>query len=101
MEKDRIRKIAKLAQLDPPEEELEVLATDFNRILAFIETLQSVPSENVPPLSHVHDQENIFREDKAEKSFEKQQIFLNTDTEEDSFFTVPLVIDSTRGQGDE
>lgn len=96
MKKEDILGIAHLAQLEPAEEDLESLSQDFNRILDFVTSLQALKTDNVEPLCTVHDQENVFREDRCEESFTAEETFLNAPDEEDGFFLVPLVIETLK-----
>lgn len=96
MEKEDILSIAHLAQLEPEEESLDALSQDFNRILDFVTSLQSLDTESVEPLCHVHDQQNVFRDDLCEPSFSTDETFLNAPEAEDGFFVVPLVIETLK-----
>ena len=53
LDKETVARIARLARLKVPEEELEPLAGELSGILAWIEQLNEVDTKGVPPLASV------------------------------------------------
>ena len=87
-----IDKIANLAKLDLSEAEREKFASQLSDIVSYIEKLNQLNTDDVKPLAHVNDLTNVFREDKARPSMEKQDVFKNSPQHDDEFFLVPKVI---------
>ena len=83
--------IAKLAQISVSPEELETLRGELNGILAFVETLSSVPTRGVEPTSHVHGVVNAFREDVVKKSLPLSDLEQNAPDFSNEGFTVPKI----------
>ena len=59
-----VKHIAELARLEFSGEELESFTHQLNQILEYVEKLNELDTENVEPLSHPIEGNNIFREDK-------------------------------------
>ena len=53
LDKETVRKIASLARLKVPDEELETMAGELNNILGWIEQLREVDTEGVAPIERV------------------------------------------------
>ena len=87
-----IDKIANLAKLHLSEAEREKFASQLSDIVSYIEKLNQLNTDDVKPLAHVNDLTNVFREDKARPSMEKQDVFKNSPQHDDEFFLVPKVI---------
>jgi aspartyl-tRNA(Asn)/glutamyl-tRNA(Gln) amidotransferase subunit C len=93
LDASEVRKIASLARLDVQGEEVESLKGDLNEILAYIEKLNEIQTDDVEPLSHVHGAQNIFRTDESEDSPVREEILKNVPDRSGSFIRVPLIID--------
>lgn len=61
--RDQVQAIAKLARLRLTEEEQELFAGQLSSILAYVEKLNEVATESVPPTNQVTDQVNVARRD--------------------------------------
>ncbi|MBN2034303.1 MAG: aspartate--tRNA ligase [Deltaproteobacteria bacterium] len=91
---DRVRHIAKLARLTLAEEEVFSYREDLNAILQYMETLKTVDTESVKPMSHVLPLTNAWREDKAGKCDTSASILDNAPVREGNYFRVPKIIES-------
>jgi aspartyl/glutamyl-tRNA(Asn/Gln) amidotransferase C subunit len=65
LDKDTVARIARLARLKVPDEELAPLADELSGIFAWIEQLNEVDTKNVEPMSSVSDVTLPQREDKV------------------------------------
>ncbi|MCO6473406.1 MAG: Asp-tRNA(Asn)/Glu-tRNA(Gln) amidotransferase subunit GatC [Melioribacteraceae bacterium] len=90
--RNEIEYIAELARLKFSDDELESLTLDMNRILDYMDKLNELDTENVEPLSHPLELENVFREDKIGKSISAEDALKNSFSRSDKYFTVPKVI---------
>ncbi len=88
-----IEKIAELANLKFSEEELENFSSQMNEILAYMDKLNELNTENVEPLSHPVEQSNVFRDDILKPSIRTEQALKNAPGSEDNHFKVPKVIE--------
>lgn len=90
---DEVDRISKLAKLSFSENEKEKFTEQFNDILSFVERLNELDTQNVEPLLHVIELENVFREDVLQESLPVEDVLRNAPNKTESFFKVPKVID--------
>lgn len=90
-EKD-VAYIAELARLSFTDDEKKKMTSELNAILHYIEKLNEVDTEGVEPLSSIHDQVNVLREDLRQESIPNDVALLNAPDKLDRFFRVPKVI---------
>lgn len=90
--KKEVEQIAELARLQLDESELEDYTIHLNKILEYVEKLNELDTENVKPLSHPIEGENVFREDVAKTSVDREEALKNAPSKDDEFFKVPKVI---------
>ncbi|NTV02956.1 MAG: Asp-tRNA(Asn)/Glu-tRNA(Gln) amidotransferase subunit GatC [Chlorobiaceae bacterium] len=84
--------IAELARLRFTEPEQEKMTRELNMILHYVEKLNQVDTEGVEPLSSIHDQSNVLREDVERPSISNSEALKNAPDRQDRFFKVPKVI---------
>jgi aspartyl-tRNA(Asn)/glutamyl-tRNA(Gln) amidotransferase subunit C len=84
--------VARLARLSFNDEEKQRLTAELNTILAYMEQLNSLNTENVEPLSHVIELENVLRKDVRVPGLSTEEALQNAPGRVDDFFTVPKVI---------
>ena len=87
-----VRRIAKLANLDLDEAQIEQFARQLDSILAYFQQLRELDTEGVEPTSHVLDLVNVFRQDATRPSLHREEAVANAPDEEAGQFKVPLVI---------
>lgn len=87
-----VEHIAELARLKFKDEELESFTDQLNEILAYMEQLNELDTENVEPLLHPVEDSNVFREDEMKPSIEREDALRNAPQRDDEFFKVPKVI---------
>ena len=90
--KKDVEKIAELAQLKFSEQELESFTHQMNEILAYMDKLNELDTENVEPLSHPVEQTNVFREDELKPSITTEDALKNAPAKDEHYFKVPKVI---------
>ena len=88
-----IEKIAELARLSLKPEEKVKLKKDLESILAYVEQLKAVPTDQVEPTSHVLNLENVFRRDAIRPSDIREDVLKHAPHREGNFFKVPKIID--------
>ena len=92
IKKEEIEYLAKLAALSLTEKEIGSLKIDLEKIISYINRLQSIPTENVEPTSHILPLSNVFRKDSLGKSLEREKALSNAPYKKDGYFLVPRVI---------
>lgn len=90
--KKDVEYIASLAKLSFKEDELENYTHQLNYILTYMEKLNELDTENVEPLSHPVESENVFREDIPLSSTSREQALKNAPDKDEEHFKVPKVI---------
>src|SRR4051812_5529679 len=103
LDKEAVVRIARLARLKVPEQELAPLAGELSGILAWIEQLNEVDTANVEPMSSVSDVTLPMREDKVTDGGIAALILANapggavyvnaSDRNAGGFFAVPKVVE--------
>lgn len=92
LSKEEVKKVAFLARLEFKEEEIEKFQTQLNDILSYVDKLSEVDVEGIEPLSHAIEMKNAFREDKVEKSIDRELAMKNAPSEENGTFIVPKIV---------
>ena len=93
VDKNTVRKVARLARIAVPEERLEPLAGELNGFLAWIEHLNEVNVGGVEPMSTPVDLTLPMREDVISDGNIRDQVLANAPKTEDGFFVVPKVVE--------
>ncbi len=88
-----VRRIAKLARIKVPEEDVVGLQDELNAILAFVETLSEVDVADVEPMTSVMPMPMKKRSDEVTDGEIADQVTANAPASEDHFFMVPKVIE--------
>lgn len=87
-----VEKIADLAKLSFSEEEMEEIRRDLGRMIEFVDTLKALDLDGVPPLTHMSDAVDAWREDKAGPALPREEALGNAPSVDGPFFTVPRFI---------
>ena len=88
----KIQQLANLAKLKFSKKEAEDMFTDFRKILDFIQKLDQLNTENVKPLTHVHEQSNIYRNDDVIQQEFKTSILEQSFNHNTDYIKVPKII---------
>lgn len=86
-------RVAKLARIKVEDAALPALATDFNRILGFIEQLNEVDIDGVEPMTSVTPQRLKRRKDVVTDGNQQDKILANAPDAREGFFAVPKVME--------
>jgi aspartyl-tRNA(Asn)/glutamyl-tRNA(Gln) amidotransferase subunit C len=87
-----VDKIAQLAKLAFTEEEKKRFVDQFNQILAYVEKLNELDTDDVAPTYHVLDLKNVMREDVVEPWLTQEEALANAPKQKNGYFSVPKVI---------
>ena len=93
VDKDTVRRIARLARLALEEERVEPMVQELNGILAWVEQLKEVDIEGVAPLTSVVEQRVKMREDVVSAGGNADALMANAPQGEEHFFVVPKVVE--------
>lgn len=95
VDKEIIKKIARLANLHYNEDALETSANELNQILQYVEKLSALDTDGINPTFQVSPVKNIYRNDIVQKSLDLEQVLLNAPEKEEKFFIVPKIIEGS------
>ena len=90
--KEEILHIAKLADLNIKEEEIEEYAKNLEDILEFANIINNVDTENVKESIGSIDSYNVFRKDEVIEFEDKDALIQNAPEKENNMFKIPKVI---------
>jgi aspartyl-tRNA(Asn)/glutamyl-tRNA(Gln) amidotransferase subunit C len=97
IDKDTVRKVARLARIAEPEERLEPLAAELSGILKWIEQLNEVDVAGVAPMASTADIDLPMREDRLDSGptggGQPDKVVANAPKTADHFFVVPKVVE--------
>ncbi|PIV74239.1 MAG: Asp-tRNA(Asn)/Glu-tRNA(Gln) amidotransferase GatCAB subunit C [Rhodobacteraceae bacterium CG17_big_fil_post_rev_8_21_14_2_50_65_11] len=86
-------RVAKLARIKVEDEDLPVLAGEFNAILGFIEQLQQLDIDDVDPMTSVTPMRLKRRADVVTDGNQQAKVLANAPDAREGFFAVPKVVE--------
>ena len=87
-----VRKVANLARLELPEDQIEIYAEQLEEILTYVEQLQEIDTKNIPPTTRAVEVVNAMREDVVEVNCSREDILNQSPQREGDFFRVPKIL---------
>ena len=87
-----VEKVALLGRLRLSDAELELLTTQLGQIVSYVELLSEIDTENVEPMAHAVEMNNVFRDDQLAPSLERAQMLANAPHADGEFYLVPAVL---------
>ena len=91
--KKDVEAVAALARLTFTEEEKERFTDTLNDILAYMDKLSELDTDDVEPLTHILPVENVMRPDEVAPSFDQDTALANAPKHARGFFVIPRVIE--------
>jgi len=88
-----IKTVASLSRLRIREEEKDDVLFQLNKILTYVENLQSLDTTNIEPTTYALPMQNVFREDVVKPSLDKELALSTAPLQEDGYFKVPRVLE--------
>ena len=90
---DTARKVARLARIAVPEENLPALAEELSGILGWVEQLREVDVDGVEPMTSVTPMTLKRREDGVTDGEIQDRVLANAPMAREGFFAVPKVVE--------
>jgi aspartyl-tRNA(Asn)/glutamyl-tRNA(Gln) amidotransferase subunit C len=87
-----VDKIANLAKLSFTEKEKKETREDLEKMIGFVDQLNSLDMSGIEPLLHMSLEINVLRDDEVNGSVNREEALKNAPQKAGSFFTVPKVI---------
>ena len=93
LDKTTVAKIAHLARIHVPEQELETLAGDLSKIIDWVEQLAEVETGDVAPMTSAVDLVLRWRADEVNDGDRADDVLANAPEAEHGFYSVPKVVE--------
>jgi aspartyl-tRNA(Asn)/glutamyl-tRNA(Gln) amidotransferase subunit C len=91
--REEVKYVAHLARLEFDQDETDMFTTQLSDILDYIDQLNQVDTDGVPPMTHAVALSNAFREDVVLPSLTSEMVLENASETRGSSFRVPKVIE--------
>jgi len=88
-----VKQVASLARLKVEDSKVESTKDEFNKILAWVEQLKEVNTDNIEPLVSVNETKLPLREDEVTDGHLKTEVLKNAPQQEFGYFAVPKVVE--------
>jgi len=93
MEIEEVRKVASLARLALSEDELKTYGQQLTQILDYVKLLDEVDVDDVQPMPHAVDLQNVFRTDERRESLPREAALANAPKTDGDYFQVPQILE--------
>jgi len=89
---EEVKKVAHLARLELNDNEISNHAEQLEKILEYIEQLESIDTVDVPVTTRAIEVSNIFRKDENKNTDCKEELLELAPSREEKYFKVPKII---------
>lgn len=91
--RQELEHVAKLARLNLTDEEKGKFTDEMAGIIEFVNKMNELDTINIQPTAHVIPINNIFREDIAEPSIDREKILQNAPLQKNGCVVVPKIVE--------
>jgi len=84
-----LEKLTQLCHIECTEEEKKKLRSNLSDILSYIDQLQKVNTDGIPPCSHVLESSNIWREDEIGETLPRDLFLSNAPSQIGGMIKIP------------
>lgn len=85
--------IALLSRLKPDGEERERLRSELEKIVSYMDVLNTLDTADIEPMSHVFPVKNVLREDVVEPSFPREELLKGAPGGDKEAYLVPKAVE--------
>jgi aspartyl-tRNA(Asn)/glutamyl-tRNA(Gln) amidotransferase subunit C len=89
-----VLKVARLARLKITDAEVDDYTEKLGNVLAYVDSLNEIETEDVEPMVHAVELSNVFRRDEVRPSLAREEALLNAPKTDGQFFLVPQILDA-------
>lgn len=93
LDKEKTKKVAKLANLPVSVEELDKYSEQLSKILDYIDQLEKVDVKDIEPAYNVSVNQSKMREDEVKRSLHQDETLQNASQSKDGFFVTKGVFE--------
>jgi aspartyl-tRNA(Asn)/glutamyl-tRNA(Gln) amidotransferase subunit C len=90
--RQEVQKVSLLARLQLTPDELDLMTAQMGQIVAYVETLSELDTENVEPMAHAVEVANVFAADELRPSLDRAAALENAPHHDREFYLVPAVL---------
>ena len=90
---DDVRKVANLARLDLPEEQIETYTSQLEKIITYVAQLEEIDTKDVVPTTRAVEVLNVTRSDEVKATSVREELLDLAPLREGSFFRVPKILE--------
>ena len=91
--KEMVDYVSTLSRLSLPEEDKEKMQGELQQIIAYMDVLNKLDTQEVEPMSHVFPVKNVLREDEVQPSTPRELLLQNAPVPDAEAFLVPKTVD--------
>ena len=84
--------LANLAKLKFEDNQKESIRKDLTKIIAFVDKIEELDTDNVEPLIHINQEVNILREDEVIETITQFQALKNAPSKDSDYFKIATVL---------
>ena len=92
LSRDQVEKVALLGRLRLAPDELERMTAQLAPIVAYVELLSELNTDEVEPMAHAVETFNVFRPDQVRPSVDRAQMLANAPHADGECYLVPAVL---------
>jgi aspartyl-tRNA(Asn)/glutamyl-tRNA(Gln) amidotransferase subunit C len=92
--RDEVLKVARLARLKLNDAELDDYTEKLGNVLAYVDSLNEIDTEDIEPMVHAVELSNVFRADEVTPSLPREAALANAPKTDGKFFLVPQILDA-------
>ncbi len=89
---DDVRKVAMLSRLRLSDGELAQITEQLDQIVQYFELLDGLNTDDVEPMAHAMNLENVFANDELQPSLAREAALANAPKRDDECYRVPAVL---------
>lgn len=89
---ETIDHLARLAKLQFEDDQKESIREDLTKIIAFVDKIEELDTENVEPLVHINSEINVLREDEVKETISQVQALKNAPSKDSDYFKISTVL---------
>ena len=87
-----VRKVAQLARLDLPDDQIATYTEQLEKILAYVAQLEEIDTTNVKPTTRAVEVVNVTRTDEVSATQVREELLNLAPQREGNFFRVPKIL---------
>lgn len=94
IDKKTVDELAQLARLEFEDEAKQEIIDDLNKVLAFVDKLNELDTDNVEPLIYMTEETNRWRDDVVKHDITQDEALKNAPKHDSDYFKSPKVIEN-------